>query len=83
MRATEGHVRILRDPSPVTRPRAIWGARPDALWLAGEGGLACFDGKAWRQVPTAPAPLAAVAGRGADEVWVGGERGLYRVEPRR
>jgi hypothetical protein len=66
--------------SPVERPRAIWGARKDALWLAGEGGLAFFDGSAWHRVKDAPAPLAVVAGRGEGEVWIGGERGLYRVE---
>jgi hypothetical protein len=66
-------------PSPVAHPRALWGARPAALWLAGDGGLAFFDGKAWRLVADAPAPLTAVAGR-AGEVWVGGGRGLFRVE---
>jgi hypothetical protein len=69
-------------PSPVTRPKALWGARGDGLWLVGEGGLAFFDGKAWRPVAGAPAPLAAVTGLGAD-VWVGGEHGCYRVEPQR
>lgn len=69
-------------PSPVAHPRALWGPRPDALWLAGEGGLALFDGKAWHRVAGAPAPLTAVAGRG-DEAWIGGERGLYRIEPKR
>jgi hypothetical protein len=69
--------------SPVVRPRALWGAHRDALWLAGEGGLAFFDGKAWRRVADAPAPLSAVAGRNATEVWIGGERGLYRIEARR
>jgi hypothetical protein len=70
-------------PSPVTRPRALWGARRDALWLVGEGGLAFFDGEVWRRVADAPLPLVAVAGRSADEVWIGGERGLYRIEQRR
>jgi len=69
--------------SPLERPRALWGASRDALWLAGDGGLAFFDGHSWRRVEDAPSPLAAVAGRSADEVWVGGARGLYRIEPRR
>jgi hypothetical protein len=75
--------RWIAVPSPIERPRALWGARDDALWLAGEGGLAFFDGKVWRRVADAPAPLAAVAGRGAGEVWIGGERGLFRIEPPR
>jgi len=66
--------------SPIDRPRALWGARPDALWLAGEGGLAFFDGRVWRRVADAPAPLAAVAGRSADDVWIGGDPGLFRIE---
>ena len=70
-------------PSPVERPRALWGAHGDALWLAGEGGLGFFDGAGWRRVADAPAPLSVVAGRGADDVWVGGEHGLFRIEPRR
>jgi hypothetical protein len=70
-------------PSPIERPRALWGARADALWLAGDGGLAFFGGTTWRRVADAPAPLADVAGRGADDVWIGGERGLFRIEPPR
>jgi hypothetical protein len=66
--------------SPVEGPRAIWGARADALWLVGDGGLACFDGAAWSRVTDAPGPLAVIAGRGADDVWVAGARGLFRVE---
>jgi hypothetical protein len=66
--------------SPVERPRAIWGAGPNALWLVGDGGLAYFDGAAWRMAKEAPGPLAVVTGRGADDVWVGGARGLFRVE---
>jgi len=69
--------------SPVERPRALWGPRGDALWLAGEGGLGFFDGQVWRRVADAPAPFSAVAGRGEGEVWVGGDRGLFRIDPRR
>jgi hypothetical protein len=67
----------------VAGPRALWGARPDARWLAGGGGRAVFDGTAWRRVADAPAPLTAVGGRGDGDVWIGGKRGLYRIEPRR
>jgi hypothetical protein len=84
--SAEGRIHTLEGgswrviPSPIDRPRALWGAREDALWLAGDGGLAFFDGRAWRRVEGAPAPLAAVSGRSADDVWIGGERGLFRVE---
>jgi hypothetical protein len=66
-------------PSPITGPRALWGARADALWLAGDGGLAFFDGASWRRATDAP-PLLAVLGRSERDVWAGGPRGLYRVE---
>jgi len=71
--------RFVVSPSPVEGPRALWGARAEALWLVGDGGLAHFDGRRWLRATDAPGPLAAVAGRGADEVWVGGQRGLFRV----
>jgi hypothetical protein len=69
------------EPSPIRGPRALWGASPDALWLAGDGGLAFFDGQSWRLASSAPAPLSVVLGRSADDVWVGGEHGLFHVEP--
>lgn len=69
------------EPSPIRGPRALWGASADALWLAGDGGLAFFDGQSWRPASSAPAPLSVVLGRSADDVWVGGEHGLFHVEP--
>jgi hypothetical protein len=67
-------------PSPIERPRAMWGTSADALWLVGDGGLAFFDGSAWRRAREAPGPLAAVAGRDPRDVWVAGARGVFRVE---
>ena len=66
--------------APLAHPRAIWGATENALWLVGDEGLAFFDGALWRPVPGAPAPLASVIGRSADDVWIGGSGGLFRVE---
>ena len=69
--------------APLTRPRAIWGATDEALWLVGEEGLAFFDGSVWHPVRGAPAQLTTVAGRSADDVWVGGGGGLFQIERRR
>lgn len=66
--------------TPLAHPRAIWGTRADALWLAADEGLAFFDGATWRRVVEAPAPLSVVLGRSADDVWIGGSGGLFRVE---
>ena len=67
-------------PSPLARPHALWGATESALWLAADEGLACFDGTTWRRALDAPKPLAVVAGRSKDDVWVGGAGGLFRIE---
>jgi hypothetical protein len=66
--------------APLAHPHALWGATPDALWLVADEGLAFFDGSMWHPVPGAPAPLTTVDGRSADDVWVGGEGGLFRIE---
>lgn len=68
--------------SPIPRPRALWGASAGALWLVGDG-LAFFDGTSWRVAPDARGPFTAVLGRGADDVWIGGAGGVFRVEPKR
>jgi hypothetical protein len=68
--------------APLAHPRALWGATADALWLVADEGLAFFDGSVWHLVPGAPTPLTAVAGRSADDVWVGGGGGLFRIERR-
>jgi hypothetical protein len=66
--------------APLAHPRALWGATDQALWLAGDEGLALFDGAAWHRVLDAPAPLSAVLGRSANDVWIGGAGGLFRIE---
>lgn len=65
-------------PSPIPRPRAMWGASASALWLVGDG-IAFFDGTSWRVAPEAPGPFTAVLGRSADDVWIGGNDGVFRV----
>jgi hypothetical protein len=56
----------------------MWGSSANALWLVGEG-LAFFDGTAWRVASEAAGPFVAVAGRGADDVWVAGPSGVFRL----
>lgn len=67
--------------SPIPRPRALWGASASALWLVGDG-LAFFDGSGWKVDPAARGPFTAVLGRSADDVWVGGRGGVFRIEKR-
>jgi hypothetical protein len=66
--------------SPVGAPRALWGAAEDALWLAGEHGIARHDGKVWQSVVDGPSDVRAVLGRSGDDVWFGAGSGLYRLE---
>lgn len=72
-----GEVRIM--PSPIPRPRAMWGASASALWLVGDG-VAFFDGASWRVANPPGGPFAAALGRGEGDVWIGGKGGLFRVE---
>ncbi len=67
------------EPSPIHHPIALWGSAHDTLWLVGEEGLSFFDGKSWKSASHAPKNLKTVLGRGADDVWVGGDSGLFRV----
>jgi hypothetical protein len=66
--------------SPVGAPTAIWGARADALWLAGTSGLAYYDGESFRLVPDAPPNITAVLGRSSTDVWFASPAGLFRLE---
>jgi hypothetical protein len=67
--------------SPIAHPRAMWGATESALWLVGDG-IALFDGASWLVSPDVRGPFRAVTGRSADDVWVGGREGAFRVERR-
>ena len=68
-------------PSPVGEVSSWWGTRPDSIWLAGTGGAAYFDGTSFRLVSIA-GPLRVVRGRTDDEVWFGGDAGLFRASKR-
>lgn len=65
--------------SPVGLPKSLWGVRLEALWLAGDAGLAFFDGKGFRLVASAPEGVTRVLGRDADDVWFASRSGLYRL----
>ncbi|NUO48576.1 MAG: hypothetical protein HOV80_06940 [Polyangiaceae bacterium] len=64
--------------APIDGPRAIWASGPNDVWIAGDGGAARFDGKAWSAISDVPKKLVTVNGVSASEIWLGGEDGLYR-----
>lgn len=64
--------------TPITGPRALWATGARDLWLAGDDGLAWFDGERWHRVLGAEPPLSCLVGRGTDVLWAGGARGLFR-----
>jgi len=78
LRLTSGQVQEL--PLPIAEPRALWAAAVDDLWVVGDGGIAWFDGQAFRRVLGADPPLRCVVGRGRDTLWVGGAAGVFRRE---
>ncbi|MBN2196629.1 MAG: hypothetical protein JW751_27705 [Polyangiaceae bacterium] len=65
-------------PVPIGEPRALFASAPDDLWIAGDGGLAWYDGHTLRRVLGAQPPLSCIGGRGRDTLWVGGPSGLFR-----
>gem|GEM_PF-439868 len=65
-------------PSPVGSPEQLWGRGPNDVWLAGQEGLAHYDGTSWVRVAGVEGPLSDVLGR-PGEVWAGGASGVWRV----
>lgn len=66
-------------------PVRAWLRTKDGVWAGGDRGLSRYDGDAWHVEPTetrsADAPITALA-EGPSElpgVWVGTERGLFRI----
>lgn len=55
----------------------VWGARPDDVYVVGRTELVHFDGKSFQVVPGVEGE--AIAGSGADDVWVGGD-GLWHFD---
>jgi len=67
-------------PSPVGVATSFWGVRSDSVWVVGSTGAAHFDGQGFRPVAIAGA-LQVVRGRSDDELYFGGEKGLFRAQP--
>lgn len=66
-------------PTPVRRPRALWGTSGSDVWLAGES-AAHYDGTEWRCVREVR-DVEFAAGNGRD-VWFAGTSGVWRVRRR-
>jgi hypothetical protein len=65
---------------PIREPRALWGDASGGVWLAGDGGVAYFDGAAFRVVTELPGPLALIVPNGK-ELWLAGAAGVFRGVP--
>jgi len=68
----------LTVPSPVGLVASFWGDRSDSLWIVGSAGAAHFDGQSFHPVAIA-GPLRVVRGRSENELWFGGQAGLFRA----
>ncbi len=66
---------------PLQDIAAGWGTRPNSIWWVGKGGVAHFDGTAFRTAEV-PGPLRTIRGRSDEEVWLGGDSGLFRARLR-
>jgi hypothetical protein len=66
-----------REPSPIAGPRSVWASGPSDLWLAGDGGLAHFDGKSWARVKGAPEKIVLVTGKSGGAPWLAASSGVF------
>lgn len=64
-------------PSPVAGPRSLW-ASEDSFWVAGDGGAARREGDTFDKIESVGS-LAQVIGRDAADVWLCGDRGVFRA----
>jgi hypothetical protein len=64
--------------SPIDGPRAVWAPNANEAWVAGDGGAARFDGKAWLLAADAPKGVLVLTSRDANEVWMAGSTGVWR-----
>ena len=69
-----------RQASPIAGPRSVWASGTDDLFVAGDGGLAHFDGKSWARVEGASEGLTLVTGRAGGEPWLAARSGVYRLK---
>lgn len=66
-----------KESCPIAEPGAMWGSSSQDVWVVGKGGVAHFDGQGWRKVKGLEGGFAHVTGRGPEEVWIGGDGGLW------
>lgn len=52
------------------------------VWTVGSGGAARLGSEGWRVIGELPGKLGLVTGRGAEEIWIAGDRGVFRGMPR-
>jgi hypothetical protein len=65
-------------PSPLSDVNACWGSQASSVWFAGKGGVAHYDGRGFA-IARVPGSLRVIRGRSDDEVWLGGDAGLFRA----
>jgi hypothetical protein len=63
--------------SPIREPRAVFGKSENAVFVAGEGGAAEFDGTRFRCLNGVSGPLHLALAVGED-LWLAGESGVFR-----
>ena len=57
-------------PEGVRAFEAIWGSGPRDVWVGGDGGVARWDGTAWRTFAMEKERIRAIAGTGPADIWV-------------
>ena len=65
-------------PLPLPEVTSWWGQTASSVWLAGNGGIAHFDGQGFR-VLRVPGQMRTIVGRANGEIWFGGQAGLFRA----
>lgn len=72
-----GKTWTLRANKVMRRVRALWGAGPRDLWMAGTEGLRHWDGASWQTAAKRKfSGFTSVSGTGVDDIWVGSASGL-------
>lgn len=59
-------------PPDIRDPKVLWGSGRRDVWIGGEGGVARWDGAAWRTFPMGKEWIHALAGTGPADVWASG-----------
>jgi len=62
------------DPTGIRAPGVLWSSGPRDVWVGGDGGVAHWDGTAWRSFPIEKERIHMIAGGGPSDVWASGTR---------